>query len=82
MSCQIKGIANIPNVDNIKKLLYGDTISKCKCFMRYDKYNIHCDSSIYFFQSSMYQAMNYLFKAVLYRCRRLEMYLQWLGTLG
>ncbi|XP_014472926.1 PREDICTED: rab3 GTPase-activating protein non-catalytic subunit isoform X1 [Dinoponera quadriceps] len=28
MSCQIKGIANIPDISNIKKLLYGDAISK------------------------------------------------------
>ncbi|XP_071637599.1 rab3 GTPase-activating protein non-catalytic subunit isoform X3 [Temnothorax longispinosus] len=28
MSCQIKGIANIPDVDNVKKLLYCDTVGK------------------------------------------------------
>ncbi|XP_072760669.1 rab3 GTPase-activating protein non-catalytic subunit isoform X2 [Anoplolepis gracilipes] len=28
MSCQIKGIANIPDIDNVKKLLYGNAISK------------------------------------------------------
>ncbi|XP_025154199.1 rab3 GTPase-activating protein non-catalytic subunit isoform X2 [Harpegnathos saltator] len=28
MSCQIKGIANIPDINNIKKLLYGDAINK------------------------------------------------------
>jgi len=33
MSCQIRGIANIPDVDNIKKLLYGDAVSKCKFFV-------------------------------------------------
>ncbi|EFN79470.1 Rab3 GTPase-activating protein non-catalytic subunit [Harpegnathos saltator] len=30
MSCQIKGIANIPDINNIKKLLYGDAINKSK----------------------------------------------------
>jgi len=33
MSCQIKGIANIPDVDNVKKLLYGDAVSKCEFFV-------------------------------------------------
>ncbi|XP_012523480.2 rab3 GTPase-activating protein non-catalytic subunit isoform X1 [Monomorium pharaonis] len=28
MACQIKGIANIPDVDTVKKLLYSDAISK------------------------------------------------------
>ncbi|KAH0948530.1 hypothetical protein HN011_009005 [Eciton burchellii] len=28
MSCQIKGIANIPDINNVKKLLYGDAIGK------------------------------------------------------
>ncbi|KAL6256765.1 hypothetical protein P5V15_011702 [Pogonomyrmex californicus] len=28
MSCRIKGIANLPDVDNIKRLLYGDAIGK------------------------------------------------------
>lgn len=33
MSCQIKGIANIPDIDNVKKLLYGSAISKCKFYL-------------------------------------------------
>nr|XP_012216087.1 PREDICTED: rab3 GTPase-activating protein non-catalytic subunit isoform X1 [Linepithema humile] len=28
MSCQIKGIANIPDINNVRKLLYGSAISK------------------------------------------------------
>jgi len=80
MSCQIKGIANISDVDNVKKLLYGDTVNKCKFFNRYDAmHSLECINiliQVHFFQSSM---MNYLFKTVLYHCHQLEMYLRWLG---
>lgn len=81
MSCQIREIANISDVDNIKKLLYSDT-GECEFFVRYDSYNIHGDLSLFFFQSSIYRAINYLFKIALYRYRRLEMYLRWLGREG
>lgn len=36
MSCQIKGIANISDIDNVKRLLYGDTVDKCEFFNQYD----------------------------------------------
>jgi len=32
MSCQIKGIANVSDVVSVKKLLYGDDVSKCEFF--------------------------------------------------
>lgn len=35
MACHIKGIAHIPDIDKVKKLLYGDAISKCEFDMRY-----------------------------------------------
>jgi len=42
MSCQIKGIANIPDINNVKKLLYGDAIGKCKFYLiQYVKCNIY-----------------------------------------
>jgi len=78
MSCQIRGIANIPDVDNVKKLLYGDAVSKCEFFVNI--INIIFDLQyIHFFQLNIYRTMNYLFKIVLYRYRQLEMYLLWLG---
>lgn len=43
MSCQIKGIANIADISNVKKLLYGDATSKCERFT----FNMHHMINIY-----------------------------------
>lgn len=77
MSCQIKGIANLTNISNIKELLFGESTRKrmllCS-FVSFFKKIVNIN--MYIFQLTFHK-MNYHYKTVLYHCPQLEMFLLW-----
>lgn len=76
MSCQIKGIANLTNISNIKELLFEESTRKrmlCSFVLLFKEI---VNINTYIFQLTFHK-MNYHYKTVLYHCLQLEMFLLW-----
>lgn len=77
MSCQIKGIANLTNTSNIKEVLFGDSIKRCKLscsVVCHRKRTTNVNAKIL---QLTFRKMCYRFKTASYHCPPQAMSLPW-----